>query len=330
MFRLGKQHMKPSGTLCVLAVAVAFGAASAHAHHNTRGPEFAEEYRQARMDLFIERYDADDDRRVGSVEFEQARRSRFDLTDENGDGSLSSDEYVFEWEDRLEAQLALDRKGQVRQTGVRFGALDRDEDGRMTWEEYAASGERMFTRRDTDEDGVIDDRDPPPERTRRREQPDTEEARERRREGRIAWASSMLHMPSTHMLSGLMVRYDGDGDERITREEFDRKRRADFDLTDDDGNGWISREEYLLEFEDRIDRHMAEIRKESVLQSRRRFDNLDDDEDGAMTFGEYQTSGHGIFSRWDTDGNGYVSARDPRSGPAEEPREQTAAAGQAR
>ena len=321
--------MKHFGTLWGLAVAVFVGAVPAAAHHNTMGPEFAQEYVQARKDSFIDRYDSDADGRVSSVEFEQARRNRFDITDDNDDGSVSPDEYVFEWEDRLDAQLAVDRAGQVQQTGVRFGALDRDEDERMTWAEYSASGDRMFSRRDTDGDAVIDDRDPPPERTRQRDEDDTDETRERRRQQRIAWVSSLLHMPTTHTLDGLLARYDSDGDERITREEFDRKRRADFDLTDDDDDGWISQEEYLAEFEDRLDRHMAENRKESVQQSRRRFDALDADENGTMTFAEYQTSGHGIFSRWDTDGNGYVADADPNPAPRER-QQQTAAVSQGR
>ena len=321
--------MKSSGTFLGLALAVAVGAAPALAHHNTMGPEFAEQYMQARKDMFIDRHDSDDDRRVSSVEFEQARRDRFDITDDNDDGSVNPDEYRFEWEDRLEAQMALDRKGQVRQAGVRFGSLDRDEDERMTREEYDASGERMFSRRDTNEDGVIDGRDPRPARAWQLQQADTDEARERRRQERIAWASSLLHMPSTHNLAGLMTRYDGDGDERITREEFDLKRRADFDLTDDDDNGWISREEYLAEYEDRLDRQIAQTRKESIQQNRRRFEALDADESGAMTFAEYQASGHGIFGRWDTDGNGYVSDGDPNRAPQQQ-QEQTAAVSQTR
>ena len=321
--------MKQSGIWWGLGFAVSVGAASAVAQQNTMGPEFAEEFVQASKDVFIARYDSDEDRRVSSVEFEQARRDRYDITDDNDDGSVSPDEYTFEWEDRLDAQLALDRKGQVRQTGVRFGALDSDDDERMTWEEYSASGERMFSGRDTDEDGVIDDRDPAPDRTWQREEADTEEARERRRQERIARVSTLLNTPSTHTLDGMMSRYDGDGDERITREEFDLKRRADFDLTDDDGDGWVSQDEYLAEFEDRLDRYVAESRRESVEQSRRRFEALDDDGNGAMTFAEYQDSGHGIFGRWDTDGNGYVSDRDPNPAPRER-LEQTADAGQAR
>lgn len=318
--------MKLADTFWPLVMVVVAGAGPAAAHHNTMGSEYASEYTQARKDVFIDRYDHDSDGRVSSVEFEQSRRNRFDITDENDDGTVSSDEYAFEWEDRLDAQLAVDRKGQVRQTGVRFNALDRDDDGRMTWDEYAASGERMFGHRDTNEDGVIDDSDPEPERTWRREEPQTAEARERQRERRIAWVSSMLHVPSTHTLAGMMTRYDADGDGRIGRAEFDAKRRANFDLTDDDDDGWVSDDEYLAEYEDRLDGYIAESRTESVQQSRRRFDALDTDESGAMTFREYQNSGHGIFSRWDTGDDGYVDEQDPNP----EPRERVADASQNR
>ena len=36
-----------------------------------------------------------------------------------------------------------------------------------------------------------------------------------------------------------------------------------------------------------------------------------------MTFAEYQQSGHGIFGRWDTSGDGYVDEDDPRPVPRE-------------
>ncbi|MEM7003710.1 MAG: hypothetical protein AAF529_23195 [Pseudomonadota bacterium] len=279
---------------------------SAVAHEHTT-PEFM----QMRQVQFIDRYDADTDGRVSSVEFEQARRDRFDITDEDGNGWVSQEEYVYEWEDRLDTQMAKDRAGQVKQTVVRFGALDRDDDEQMSWAEYQGSGERMFSRRDTNADGVLNEDDPEPERRRQREQAGTEAEREaQQRQRLLARANRMLRMPSTHNLEGLMTRYDTNEDANITRAEFDAIRKIDFERTDDDGSGWVSEDEYVAEYEDRLDTQIAASRAESVKQAGRRFEALDTDENAQMTFAEYQVSGHRMFSRWDTGADGYVSFAD--------------------
>ena len=300
-------------------------AAGAAAHHHGGSAD----YMQSRLDQFVDRYDTDGDMRVSSIEFEQHRRNRFDITDENADGTVSQDEYVYEWEDRMDAQLEKDRAGQVRQTSVRFGALDRDDDEKMQWAEYARSGDRMFTRWDSNEDGLVDASDPKRERgwsrktsgksksgakakrTERKIDP------EKARQYRIARMNSMLRMPSTHRTEGFMVRYDVNGDEQVTRAEFDAKRRSDFDKTDEDSNGWVSEQEYVLEYEDRLDMQIAKQREQSIKQAGHRFGALDKDDDGAMTFAEYQRSGHSMFKRWDTSFDGYVSAEDPLPEPRE-------------
>ncbi|MEM7079041.1 MAG: hypothetical protein AAF513_10475 [Pseudomonadota bacterium] len=297
-----KQRSNNLISLVPLALAsLCISSASAHHHHTP-------EYMQMRQAQFIDRYDADGDSRVSSIEFEQARRNRFDLTDEDADGTVSQAEYVYEWEDRMDAQLAQDRAGQVKQTIVRFGALDKDDDAQMSWDEYNASANRMFARHDTDDDGTIGAADPKPENTWRRNaaQADPKVVRERL----LARANRMLRMPSTHTREGLMTRYDSNEDGTITRAEFDSARQADFTRTDEDGNGWVSEDEYVLEYEDRLDTQIAKTRAASVKQAGRRFNALDDDGDEAMTFAEYQDSGHGMFKRWDTSHNGYVAATD--------------------
>ncbi|MEM7098705.1 MAG: hypothetical protein AAF541_10645 [Pseudomonadota bacterium] len=289
----------------VACLGLVLASASVAHEHTTPG------YMEMRQLQFIDRYDADGDERVSSVEFEQARRDRFDITDEDENGWVSRDEYVYEWEDRMDAQLETDREGQVKQTRVRFGAMDRDDDEQMSWEEYARSGDRMFTRHDVNEDGFVNADDPEPENTwANRRTEDTAEAKARRKSRMLAWGNRVLRMPTTHNREGIMTRYDADGDGNISREQFDTARRADFDRTDEDGNGSLSEDEYVLEYEDRVDTQMAVTREESVKQAGRRFEALDDDADQKMTFAEYQDSGHGMFARWDTSADGYVSVVD--------------------
>ncbi|MEM6708912.1 MAG: hypothetical protein AAF648_09020 [Pseudomonadota bacterium] len=275
---------------------------------------------EARRFAFIDRYDADDDGRVSSVEFEAARRARFDLTDENQDGWVSEDEYVYEWEDRLDAGMARDRAAEIRQTRVRFDALDRSDDKQLTQKEFNRSGKRMFTGWDTDKNGVITAEEPPREQRRRRQE--TAEDPEARRARMIGWATRMYRPTSTHSLEGMIEKYDTDGDGTVTRLEFDTARQTEFSASDEDGNGWLSEEEYVLAYEDRLDTDMQRFRVGSVKQAGRRFDALDDNDDAEMSFAEYQQSGHRMFARWDRSEDGFVSADDPNP----IPREQLAAA----
>lgn len=114
---------------------------------------------------FIHDYDGDHDGKVTRAEFDAGRVARFRATNANQDGSLSQEEYVGEYQARLEQQLATsdhdeekkteERQRQMRQAHVRFGVLDRNHDTKMTQAEYDASGTRAFAEQDDDKDGTI-------------------------------------------------------------------------------------------------------------------------------------------------------------------------------
>jgi len=114
---------------------------------------------------FIADYDSDHDGRVTRAEYDAVRHARFRATDTSGDGWLSEAEYVGEYQARLETQLATsdlpddkkleERQRQTRQAHVRFGVLDKDEDGRMQQAEYDASGARAYAEHDGDADGIV-------------------------------------------------------------------------------------------------------------------------------------------------------------------------------
>lgn len=110
----------------------------------------------------LELYDRNKDGAVDRAEFDAVRAASFAATDTDGSGSLSLVEYTAEFDGRLEQQRVRVRADAQRQAGVRFAALDTDKDGRMTFAEYQASGKRMFTRADSNGDGVVDARDPEP------------------------------------------------------------------------------------------------------------------------------------------------------------------------
>ncbi|MDV6330251.1 EF-hand domain-containing protein [Asticcacaulis sp. 201] len=120
------------------------------------------------ISAMIRDYDTNHDGKVTRDEFDAERRVRFDRTDANHDGVLSDAEYVAEFEIRLKADVAkiadpekakeeYDRE--MRQAYVRYGVLDANHDGAMTWDEYQASGHAMFDRQDRNHDKVIDETD---------------------------------------------------------------------------------------------------------------------------------------------------------------------------
>ncbi|MEI8705770.1 hypothetical protein [Pseudoalteromonas sp. B62] len=118
--------------------------------------------------IYINQYDTNNDGNVHLAEFDNARQNNFNSTDENKDGAVSENEYVFEYQDRMDKQLTLDRLVQVKQTTVRFKALDKNENAKMEWQEYQASGVRSFTKYDVNKDGTINDLDPEPKEKQKR------------------------------------------------------------------------------------------------------------------------------------------------------------------
>lgn len=262
----------------------------------------ASEAASHRKIVYIDQYDQDLDGKVSSIEFEQSRRARFDITDANSDGVVSAEEYVFEWEDRLDQQLAFDRNEQVLQTATRFDSLNDNENNLISWEEFEASGLWSFNRFDSNDDGKIDEDD-----VDSMAEEISQSERELTREQILHDNRRMLVMPSTHNKAGTLEQYDANDDGVATTAEFTTGRQGFFAAMDENGDGGINADEYLAEFENRMDAEISRYRKDSVEQAYVRFEVLDANESAEMTFEEYQASGHSSFVRWDTDDNGYVS-----------------------
>lgn len=107
-------------------------------------------------------YDTDGDDKVTYDEYLAVREAQFKRTDADGNGLIDEKEYLFEFEDRLDAQIAETHESQIKQTYVRFGVLDKDEDKAMTFKEFMLSGARSFNRWDTNGDGWVTVSDPAP------------------------------------------------------------------------------------------------------------------------------------------------------------------------
>lgn len=108
---------------------------------------------------FLETYDANKDDKVSKEEFAAKRSVDHKDLDLNENGSVNELEYINEYTLRLDKELAERRARQIRQAHVRFGVLDTDKDGVLSAQEFAASGDRMFSRLDTSGDGFVDTAD---------------------------------------------------------------------------------------------------------------------------------------------------------------------------
>ncbi|MEH6413527.1 EF-hand domain-containing protein [Pseudomonas sp. CGJS7] len=257
------------------------------------------------IEAFIAQHDGNADGRLAWAEFETFRQQRFKATDANGDGSVDVEEYVREFEDRMRDEMERGRDDQVEQTRRRFVALDQDKDGQVSRPEFDASGERVWTQGQSVLSGKAD------AKSQQQKGGDAEAPAARR--------SNRLALPSSHTAAGFLALYDGNGDGAVLREEFDAARQAQFARTDRNSDGRLSQDEYLAEYEDRLDRHIATQTRGSDSQTRVRFGALDSDNNGRMSFAEYQASGKRSFDAADRNHDGTVDAADAKLPPPPRP-----------
>lgn len=263
------------------------------------------------IDAFVAQHDANADGRLTRDEFDTFRRQRFDATDANRDGTVDVEEYVQEFEDRVRQQLEQGRGEQLEQTKRRFAALDADKNSEVSRAEFDASSERVWS------EG---------------QKALTAEGSEKNADKKVAKDSTARfdrtpnrwEIPTSHTAGGFLALFDGNGDGEVTRVEFDDARKAQFARTDTKTDGALSEDEYLAEYEDRLDRHIAGVTGGSDRQTRVRFGSMDADKDGKMTFAEYQVSGKRTFDTSDRNHDGTVDSADAKLPP---PRPERAADG---
>ena len=271
--------------LCALAVAPSAMAAS---HYKDR---------------FISQYDQNGDGMLSLEEFDSARRARFDNTDTDGNGVVSADEYAYEWEDRLDEMIEKERVGKMQAAREEFASLDGDDDGIVTAAEFNALGDQIFAGHDHNGDAQIDAAD--------LELAAKLDAGGGKNSYAGGGSRSWIRMPSAQSAEGFFELFDVNADEVVSRDEFDAERRASYSLMDYDRDGGIDIDEYVADYEERLDRQIDRIRRGQVRQAYVRFGALDDDDNGEMTFAEYQKSGHRSFARFDTNEDEVVSMADP-------------------
>ena len=126
---------------------------------------------------------------------------------------------------------------------------------------------------------------------------------------------------ASHARDTFIKEQDQNGDGVVTKDEYAATRALQFAATDADGNGVLSRSEYVGEFKARLEKRLAadtrspekkqEERERQMRQADVRFDVLDSDKSGAITRAEFDYSGWRMFVTHDTNNDGTVSAADP-------------------
>lgn len=267
---------------------------------------------------FIAEFDQDGDEQVSQTEFKQLRQQRYQQMDQQQNQQVTASDYQSEYADRLDRKLNQERQSQIQQTHTRVKALDKDQDGAISQAEYQGSGERAFAYLDTNNDLQINALDPAP--AARSERPTATDASDAQTSApNSAQASartnvrpnSVLKMPTSHNLAGMLEIYDQNQDGSVTKDEYLAQRQMAFQRTDSNNDGILSADEYLNEFVDRLDRQVATVRASQLKQALVRFKALDKDEDSFLSQAEYDASGARMFKRWDTSGDALVTMAEP-------------------
>ena len=147
-------------------------------------------------------------------------------------------------------QLAAERAAHLRQTHVRFNALDKDENGYISREEFNRSGDRAIAYLDTNKDGVISNADPKPA-------PRGEDTRSEQTRQQQPRRARLLHMSTTHSVAGMLAMYDANNDGVVSKTEYQQGRDAQFTAVDSNSDGVLSYDEYVSEFAGRLDQQIA-------------------------------------------------------------------------
>lgn len=265
---------------------------------------------------FITEFDQNSDDNVSQAEFDLIRQQRYQQMDQQKNQQVTAVDYQTEYADRLDRKLNQERDGQIQQTHTRVKALDKDQDGAISLAEYQASGERAFAFLDTNKDLQINKQDPATKPRSERPAPATSANKngaqaaakpEQTKARATVRPNSVLKMPTSHNLAGMLEMYDQNQDGTVTKDEYLAQRQTAFQRTDINGDDTLSADEYLNEFVDRLDRQVASVRTSQLKQALVRFKALDKDQDSYLSQAEYNTSGDRMFKRWDTSGDALVT-----------------------
>lgn len=140
--------------------------------------------------------------------------------------------------------------------------------------------------------------------------------------------SPAIALAASHDLATFVGEYDLDKDGKVSKEEFLEGRERRFAATDTNNNQGVSRDEYVEEYRARLmaTNPDAGVAEKQLKQTDVRFNVLDSNKDGRISFAEYSHSGWRMFGEHDYDRDGAVSLADKTD---ETPKEKKVAQGNA-
>lgn len=266
--------------------------------------------------IFIDKYDSNGDFAVAERERILLDGSNFDFFDKDNDHKISKDEYLSLSSSLINSQIHSEYQGQIKQTVIRFSSLDDDSNRKITFDEFSMSSKRIFSNFDLDENEIVNATDKELLSKQKNQSYDSEKVDDRDEESmkrisrRVSSAKYLLRMPSTHSLDGFLVQYDNNNSHSVSLKSFSEQRRAIFDTIDTNKNSWLSDEEYIAEYQSRLEARVKTIKDENVPKRSKQFAAYDSNTDNGISRKEFFHHHQTEFIRLDTDNDGFISLDD--------------------
>lgn len=266
--------------------------------------------------IFIDKYDSNGDFAVAERERILLDGSNFDFFDKDNDQKISKEEYLSLSSSLINSQIHSEYQGQIKQTVIRFSSLDDDSNRKITFDEFSMSSKRIFSNFDLDENKIVNAADKELLSKKKDQSYDSEKVDDRDEESmkrisrRVSSAKYLLRMPSTHSLDGFLVQYDNNNSHSISLNSFSEQRRAIFETIDTNKNGWLSDEEYIAEYQSRLEARVKTIKDENVPKHFKQFTAYDSNTDNGISRKEFFHRHQTEFIRLDTDNDGFISLDD--------------------
>ncbi|MEM9085030.1 MAG: hypothetical protein AAGB23_03800 [Pseudomonadota bacterium] len=117
-----------------------------------------------------------------------------------------------------------------------------------------------------------------------------------------------------HSKTAFVKTYDTNEDGQVSIGEFMVKREQGYARRDADGNGSLTKEEYVGDFFKRMEARQVNFTVENKERQMKaadfRFGFMDTDENEIMTAAEFHASGMRMFKRLDSNEDGYINGQD--------------------
>ncbi|MDY7025496.1 MAG: hypothetical protein SVC26_04050 [Pseudomonadota bacterium] len=216
-----------------------------------------------------------------------------------GKSTLSEDDYADQilaaFEKEADRVVAMN----VKQTPVRFGVIDYDQDGFINLGEFQEIGLKSFDTYDANHDGIINSGDEALYKA------DKEATSKEYREG----IKSVVNLGSEHSLTGFVQRYMKKG-KPLTQGTYLLEREKHFQRADANEDGVIDVDEYVSEFNVRLEAAREHSQEDFEDYSQDLASVVDSNNDGDIRASEHAAYVTRLFKGFDTNQDGALNKDD--------------------